>query len=234
MSGILYHYGAVIEVTTIIDQVSEGSPASRGGIKKGDRVLAVNGEKVGEWEDVLILVQQSGVKDLKFTLKRGIGTIDLVVVPEVKGKRLVVGIVPEVRQRNVNGVMPALKEGINQVRLQSRSQIKNIIRLVRGKISRKNLGGPVMILQETGKAAKMGLVQLVSFMIMLNIALGVFNFFPIPGLDGGYFPFLIFEQIFGRPLSKNTQITTRMTGIVMLLLLLVFATHNDLNRLFNK
>ena len=90
---------------------------------------------------------------------------------------------------------------------------------------------PIMIVQMAGQQAQHGLMNLVFFSAFLSISLGLFNLFPIPVLDGGQVWFLIAEAVRGRPLSRRVQEVTQQIGLVLLLLLMLFAFYNDITRI---
>ena len=104
--------------------------------------------------------------------------------------------------------------------------------LVTGQSSIKNLGGPIMIFQVTGEAARAGLAQFLAFMAFLSLQLGVLNLFPIPVLDGGHLVFLAAEGVLRRPLELRTREMAQRVGFFLLILLIVVISYNDILRIF--
>ena len=100
--------------------------------------------------------------------------------------------------------------------------------MISGSRSADDLGGPLRIAQMSGQMAQGGIVNLIFFMAALSINLGLINLFPIPVLDGGHLFFYIFEAILGRPLSPRTQDYGFRFGLILVFLLMIFATWNDL------
>jgi regulator of sigma E protease len=94
----------------------------------------------------------------------------------------------------------------------------------------KTIGGPIMIVQLAGQQAQAGAMNLLFFSAFLSISLGLFNLFPIPVLDGGQIWFLLVEAVRGRPLSRRVKEITQQVGLVLLVLLMLFAFYNDLTR----
>jgi regulator of sigma E protease len=104
--------------------------------------------------------------------------------------------------------------------------------LVSGQSSIKNLGGPIMIFQVTGEAAKAGLAQFLGFMAFLSLQLGVLNLLPIPVLDGGHLVFLSAEGIMRRPLELRTREMAQRVGFFLLISLILVISYNDILRIF--
>ena len=104
--------------------------------------------------------------------------------------------------------------------------------LILGEYSLKTLGGPIMIAQVAGQAAKSGLVDLLSLVAFLSLQLGIINLFPIPVLDGGHLLFFGIEAVKGKPLSDKFIGVSQQVGIALLIALMVLVTYNDIFRIF--
>lgn len=107
-----------------------------------------------------------------------------------------------------------------------------VSRLVTGKFSVSNLGGPLQIFQAAGMEADRGMPELLMFFAFLSANLAILNFLPIPALDGGHMVFLAYEAIFRKPVNENLQVKLSLMGILALLSLMVFVTFMDLSRFF--
>ena len=107
-------------------------------------------------------------------------------------------------------------------------------RLVTGRDSSDQLGGPVGIAMMSGQAAQHGFSVLIRWMGLISVSIGLLNLFPIPLLDGGHLLFYAFEAMRGRPLSERTQEIGFRIGFAIVLMLLVFATYNDISRIFHR
>ena len=140
-----------------------------------------------------------------------------------------IGVVSEQRLKK----LPIIKSAIYSVletysiSIQTLIGIKDIII---GKRDRKEIGGPIMIAQVSGMVAKNGFIAILGFMALLSINLGLINLFPIPMLDGGHFLFILIEKIKGSPLTKKVQEYALYAGLTIVILLMLFAMANDLNR----
>ena len=109
-----------------------------------------------------------------------------------------------------------------------------IIDLVTFKASIKMLGGPIMIFQVTGEAARTGLVEFIAFMAFLSLQLGILNLFPIPVLDGGHIVFLGIEGVIGRPLEPRYREMAQRVGFLLLILLILVVSYNDIARVLSQ
>jgi regulator of sigma E protease len=107
-----------------------------------------------------------------------------------------------------------------------------LVKMVSGEISAKTIGGPIQIAQEAGKQGKKGLPYLLGLIAILGINLGLINLFPIPILDGGHLLFLVMEAVLGRPVSIKKMEIAQQIGLILIILLMLYAFHNDLRRIF--
>jgi regulator of sigma E protease len=130
----------------------------------------------------------------------------------------------------------ALGFGAGQIWVIARETVEGLGKMIVGRIGFKdNIGGPVMILQQTGERAQQGgVLGLVDWAAMLSINLGIFNLLPIPALDGGRLLFLLIEAVrLGRRVDPKKEAYVHMAGFVLLLLFIVTVTFNDLSRAFS-
>jgi regulator of sigma E protease len=127
----------------------------------------------------------------------------------------------------------ALGKGLAQTWQGIKLTVVSIVKLIQRVIPAKTIGGPIMIAQLAGEQAKRGLLSLLLFMAILSINLGVINLFPIPILDGGHFLFLGLEAILRRPISIKKMEMAQQIGLILIILLMLFAFYNDLIRIFS-
>ena len=109
--------------------------------------------------------------------------------------------------------------------------LKAVGQMIIGTRTTQDLGGPIQIAKLSGQMAEQGVLAIIWFMAVLSINLGLINLFPVPMLDGGHLLFYFFEAIRGRPLSERIQEYGFRVGIAMILMLMVFATWNDLTKI---
>ena len=226
-----------------IGELSPGLPAEEAGLKKGDAVLSIDGEKVSKWDDLSRIIRGSNGKELTLQVKRNEETFEVKVVPQSsKTKNLfgeeiqifMIGIQPsdDVIIEKVNPVV-ALGMGFAQTWSGIKLTVVSIWKLIERVIPAKTIGGPILIAQLAGEQARRGLVSFALFMAILSINLGVINLFPIPILDGGHFVFLALEGILRRPISIRKMEIAKQVGLILIILLMVFAFYNDILRIIS-
>jgi len=224
-----------------IGALSPGLPAEKAGLKQGDVVLSINGEEVPKWDDLSKIIRGSQGKELTLRVRRNGETLEMKVTPESsKTKNLfgeevqifMIGIQPseDVIIEKVNPLV-AVGMGFAQTWNGIRLTVVSIWKLIERVIPAKTIGGPILIAQLAGEQAKRGLVSFALFMAILSINLGVINLFPIPILDGGHFIFLGLEAIFRKPISIRKMEIAQQVGLILIILLMIFAFYNDILRM---
>ena len=225
-----------------IGGVTPGLPAEQAGMQKEDVVVSIDGEKVSRWDDLPKIINNSKGKEIVVKVKRSDEILEFKVIPQAtKDKNLFgeeiqtykIGIESsrEVLVEKV-GPIKAMGLGITQTWQGIELTVVSVIKLIQRVIPAKTIGGPILIAQMAGEQAKRGLVSLVVFTAILSINLGVINLFPIPILDGGYFPFLALEAILRKPISIKKMERAQQIGLILIILLMLFAFYNDLIRIF--
>lgn len=227
-------------IDPVIDKVVAGSPADEAGIKPGDRVLTIDGEKVDTFEDVRRHVVESEDKPLRIEVERERAVLTLSALPRVTEQRTSLGVVRNktlgVTSSNLPEHQRVINHGLVDASVLSVKQIGNVIGqsvryikgLVAGREKADQLSGPIRIAQVSGKVAESGFVSLLTLAAILSISIGFINLMPIPLLDGGHLMFYAIEGIFGRPLSRRTQEIGFRIGLALVLMLMVFVTINDI------
>ena len=228
----------------VINEVQKNSPAMVGGLKQGDIILEIDGNKVQSIMEVSKYITMSTDEFIDFKVNRSYDEIILKVKPDlVRGKdnlgnsvnKRLVGIKlgaynDEIKHIKL-GPAQAVFHAINEVYYVSITSLKYIGGMIVGKADTSQLGGPIRIAKISGQVADIGLLAFVSMMAYISISLGLVNLFPIPMLDGGHLMFYAFEKILGRPLSQKTQEGFFRIGLFLLISLMFFTTFNDLRDL---
>ena len=226
-------------VSTRIGQVLPGQVAQQAGIRSGDRVVAVDGTPVGEWDRLAKIIHGSPGKPLTLTIEREGNRQDVPVIPRATKQQgpaaeeeiglIGIGPAPESQFRRLNPVSAAWA-GVTKTVDLSVLVVTGFVKLVQAKISPKTIGGPILIAQMAGEVAQRGLVDLLSFTALLSINLAILNLLPIPILDGGHLLFSLIEWLRGKPVSLRKREIAQQVGMVLLVGLMVFAFYNDIFR----
>ncbi|MGW8194028.1 MAG: RIP metalloprotease RseP [Desulforhopalus sp.] len=230
--------------TTRIGKVSENSPAAQAGLQVDDTVFEIDGKKTMSWLDVLEAVKGSNGKPLSVTVMRNGKRVMMEVVPAIDSVKNVFG--EEVEKRYMIGIVKAddltyeksgLFESLRNACLQTWMYISltvvGFVKIVQQVVPASEIGGPILIAQIAGEQMRAGWLNLVYFMGLLSVNLGILNLLPIPVLDGGHLVFLTIEGLRRKPLDERAQIIAQQVGIGLLGSLMIFVFYNDIVRLFH-
>jgi len=244
LSGFSIYVPKFESLLPSIEEVVEGSPAEKGGMMSGDKVVGINGREISSWNQMTEIVQKSPDVALEFEVERDNKIVKLVIIPELKeveieeGNAIEVGQIGVSRQMagvNVEADHPllALYKGLEATYGWTELTIVGIGMLITGELSLDNIGSPILIAQVSGTAASQGMLSLLMFIGMLSINLGIINLVPIPPLDGGHLLFFSIESVQARPVSERIREISQQVGIVLLILLMLRAFYNDIIRWVN-
>jgi regulator of sigma E protease len=230
------------DLPPVIGQVLQGRPAAKAGVQTGDTVLALDGQPIREWYDMVGLLATRGGAAVTMSVGRAAGRVELTVTPyqdTVKlpggGSRAVgrIGVYPKGIENRFQPLTlgQAIADG-GQMTLNTSTFIWRSVRgMLTGRISAREVGGPIAIGQSAGEAARQGAADFLVFMGLISVNLAVINLLPIPVLDGGQFLFLLGEGILGRPLPLRLRQRLTALGLLLIGLLMVLAFSNDIRRL---
>jgi regulator of sigma E protease len=234
-------YGVPV-MSTLVSDVTSGSPAEKAGIAKGDRILAIDGKPVREWGELSETIKSSGGKPLTLEVQRGSESLKLTVQPNRREGRNVfgerrdewlIGISSQVTIEKGNAGR-SISRAFYQTYDISKLTLQAFYKMLMGDVSPRNIGGPIMIAQMAGQQAQEGLGAFLGFLAVLSINLGVLNLLPVPVLDGGHLLFFMVEALIRRPVSIKYREIAQQVGICLLALLMVYAFYNDIVRFFEK
>lgn len=228
-------------LTPVVGAVTPGRPAAAAGMEVGDTVLAVDGIPTPVWTEVVARISERPGQPITVTLARAGTRVELAVTtlvemaPDSTGTPREVGrigfAVEDPSVRRPVGLIAAVAGGWNQT-VQASTQVVRAVRgLATGRVSTRELGGPIQIGQMAGETARLGGEAFLLFMALISVNLAVMNLLPIPVLDGGQFLFLLGEAVVGRPLSAKLRERFSMVGLALILMLMVLAFSNDIRRL---
>jgi regulator of sigma E protease len=238
----VWDLGAGPQLTPQIGAVNADSPAERAGLRTGDAVETVAGQRVFTPEELMQAIQKRGGQSFEIGVQReGKPVTVRVTATTVKEKtptgeeveigRIGVGIVTKVvRYETYN---PILAIGYGAVRTWDMTVLtaKGLWKLVTLELPLSNLGGPIQIAAEGERQRREGFGSLALFTAVISVNLAVLNLLPVPMLDGGHLLFFVIEAVLGRPVSLKKREAAQQLGLVLLLLLMVFAIYNDLVRI---
>jgi regulator of sigma E protease len=222
-----------------VGNVQENSAAAEAGFEVGDRIVDINGETVTWFSDLVRIVSASPSVSLKITVLRGESERTLTATPKLVtrtaegGGTTEIGLLgvrfdPEQAEYERHAPWTAAWMGVSQTAALTTNLLSYLGEMITGQRGAEDLGGPLRIAQLTGQMARSGFDDLIFFMAALSVNLGLINLFPIPLLDGGHLMFFAAEAIRGRPLGARAQEYGFRLGLILVLILMVFATWNDL------
>jgi regulator of sigma E protease len=224
-----------------VDQVEAGSAAAAAGFEPGDVVTAIDGKQIESFPEMQQIVATRAGEQLTFTIKRGDaslqlrGTPELREVPDLFGNKSRHGVLGITRKSAAGELTnervdpaTAVWLGVKKTWFVIDQTLSYIANIFRGRTSSDQIGGPLRIAQFSGQVATLGIIPLLDLAAVLSISIGLLNLFPVPLLDGGHLLFFAVEAVRGRPLSDRAQEVGFRIGLGLVLMLMVFATYNDI------
>ncbi|HEY0930511.1 MAG TPA: RIP metalloprotease RseP [Gemmatimonas sp.] len=243
-SGIYYRYGNPY-LPAVIDSVVPGAPAALAGLQSGDRITAINGEKVRSWDQVLDRVSPITSGSVALDVVRGPDTLRREITPQlaestdpVTGAPRKVGRVGIMVRDSVVREPVALGAAVTSGTRATWTMARNVVQvlggLISGEVSAKNLGGPIQIARTSVQAARNGAETLWSLIAFLSLNIAILNLVPIPVLDGGQILMVLAERIKGSEFSMRTREAVARVGVLAVLALILLVTFNDVRSFFTR
>jgi regulator of sigma E protease len=249
LMAIVFMYG-VPYVKPILGEIKKGMPAYSAGLRKGDQILAVNGQKIENWADLSDAIKADSGAPIKIDFTRP--------APNASPSRMSLQVTP-IREKEdtgfgnkasvwIIGVLPRGDEGVKRygplgavyqsvvstAELSGRL-VMGIALIINGTTpARQALGGPIMIAKMAGKEAKQGFADVAGFTVMLSLELGIINLLPVPLLDGGHLFFFLIEGLRGRPLQLRHREFAMQIGLLLLVALMTFVIVNDISHIMHS
>lgn len=224
-------------LTPKVDAVIEGYPMAEAGIVKGDVIVAINNKKVNTWDEAQIVLYYKNTKDYyEFTIKHEDGSVDnYKITPKVEKNEegqetKVFGV--NINQEETFGLWNKIKYAFQKFGTLVSSMLLTLGGLLTGKISVDALSGPVGIYTVVGQSVSYGISYVIYLIAYLSINVGVINILPFPAFDGGRILFLIIEKIKGSPINQKFENWCHTIGFILLMLLILYVTINDVIKLF--
>lgn len=234
--GLTMYQGSVaLPPEPVINGTMEGSPAKAAGFQAGDRIIEVTSHGISFVPENMNEITehiQYYPEETTFKVQRGAEVLDLVMTPSYikEENRYLIGIE---YSRNIKeiGVLEAFGYGTQQLIESSTSIFRALGNIIRG-IGLNNLSGPVGIYKITADTIQYGWMSVLALIALLSVNLGIMNLLPLPVLDGGRIFITLLEKISGRKLGEKAEYIITMAGVVLLVGIMVFATWQDITRLF--
>ncbi|MBQ3444853.1 MAG: RIP metalloprotease RseP [Selenomonadaceae bacterium] len=220
----------------VIGSIIQGMSAEKVGLKEGDRVLSVDGQAVTTWKeftDKLKEVKEGQNVSLQYKRGEAISEVTLSPTFNKQENRVLIGVQSETVYESKT-IPEAAALSIDYTKEITVYMIESIAKLFKEPEQTENLAGPIGIVQMSGQVAENGFIPLLKFAALLSINLGIVNLLPVPVLDGGHFVNLFIEAVRGKPLGSKAVAYTQRVGLALLVMLMLFATKNDIMRIFFK
>jgi regulator of sigma E protease len=226
-------------IPPVVGQVVPGGPAARAGVRSGDTLFAVAGQPVTQWLEAADLIEARPEQEVTLTVGRAEGREELVarslgdMIKDSTGIRKVgkLRLGPAIPERHVPlGFGQSLVVGGRQTLMVSTSIVRLVRGMFSGRVSTREIGGPIAIGIAAGQSAQLGIAAFLLFMATISVNLAVLNMLPIPVLDGGQFLFLLGELVLRRPLSTKLRERLTFVGLILIALLMILAFSNDIRR----
>ena len=239
-AGVFMLYGKQT-MSARVDSVQADSAAAEAGFKAGDVVVAINGRPIENFTEMQRIVGSSAGEMLAVTVDRDGSQLVLNAKPALKevkdnfGNVQRVGILgisrsmaPEDLKLHPVAPPQAVVLAVQETWSVIERTLGYIGGVIAGREAANQLGGPIRIAQMSGQVASFGFVPLIQLAAVLSVSIGLLNLFPIPLLDGGHLLFYLIEGVRGRPLSERAQEVGFRIGLAIVLMLMIFATFNDI------
>jgi regulator of sigma E protease len=226
----------------VLAELDPKGPAQAAGLKTGDKLVALDGRAVDEWQQVVDWVRERPNAKISLRVERDGAQLDVPLTLATRGEGKAAGGYlgagvkgidwpPEMLREVSYGPLAAVAEGASRTWTMSVLTLDSLRKMLFGELSVKNLSGPITIAKVAGASAQSGIGDFLNFLAYLSISLGVLNLLPIPVLDGGHLLFYLIEWARGRPLSERVQGWGVQIGISLVVGVMLLALVNDLGRL---
>jgi len=227
--------------TARVDTVQENSAAATAGFKSGDVVTAIDGSPIDSFTEMQRIVGAKAGTPMVFSVKRGDAVVSLNGTPELReikdafGNSHRVGVLGITRATGPGDIVTqpvnpaaAVWLGVKETWFVVDRTVAYIGGIFTGRENADQVGGPIRIAQISGQVATIGLSALIHLTAVLSVSIGLLNLFPVPLLDGGHLLFYAVEAVRGKPLSERSQEFGFRVGLALVLMLMIFATYNDI------
>lgn len=216
----------------------ENSPAALAGLQPGDKIIAIDGKTVRDWNELVAQVASRPRQKLTLTLRRDLRQIETELITEsilVEGTEYGrIGLYRPPLQNTMLRYSPlaAIVASLDYNWRMTVVTVYALGKMLTAQMSMENLSGPITIARLAGHTVESGYVDFLKFLAIISISLGLLNLLPIPLLDGGHLLYFAVEAIIGRPPSEKVMLRGQQLGVILLVALMSVAFYNDIMRLF--
>ena len=236
-------------IRAVVGTVLKPSPAEKIGLKEGDRITTIDGRPIIFWDELIQIVHENPEKEIEITWQRAEQLFHSKIIPE---KKIIKGLTSQIPDKTIGliGISQATDESLffhkktsffHSFKLSFKKLTQNIAltyrvlsKMLQGQVSKDSLMGPVRLAGMVTKVAKSGFFPWLLFLGFVSLQLAIFNFLPIPALDGGHALFFLIELVIKKPLHLKTQEKINRIGFTLLIGLFIFVVLNDITQLFWK
>jgi regulator of sigma E protease len=228
----------------VVGTVLPSTPAARAGLEVDDSLVAIDGQEINQWNDAVALIEAAPDRTLSLVILRDGERIDVPITPS--GERSVaddslsvlvgkIGVRPRVPYLSDEYTLgEAVRAGTSATWTAAGTILRTVRGLFTGRVSSRELGGPILIGQLAAESARAGIDVLLAFMALISVNLAVVNLLPVPVLDGGAFLLLLAEGITRRQIPVKVREVIQLVGLLLVVLLMVLAFSNDIARLLGR
>ncbi len=227
-SGIAMFHPKNVQLP-VVGQVIQESVAFKAGIKPGDTIVRIDGEKITNWGELIIAKEIASNRNANVIVVRGEKLVNVELSPAERWGLIADGSKTELRKK---GFFGGLLTGARETYYQSKTLVVVLKQIITGERSSKQLGSFITIAQVSGKAMEAGIFALLSIIALLSVNLAVINLLPLPVLDGGYLLILVIEGITRRKLQGRAMEYVIIAGWLLIAGLFILTMWNDLVRVF--
>jgi regulator of sigma E protease len=216
--------------TNVLESVDEEGPAYNAGILAGDEIIKIDGNEVDNWGEVSLSIGNSNGEPLEIQVKRDMNTYTYNVTPVLNDdERYVIGIVSKLDHSPLIGIRYSLPATWNM----NKNLLTGFKEMITGGVSKDDISGPVGIVSLVGDTKDYGFTYFLYLTALISLNIAIINLLPLPALDGGRIIFVIIRGITGNMISDDLEGKVHTAGMLLLLLLFLLITWNDIIRLFN-
>ncbi len=215
--------------TSTIGEVSANTPAAEVGLQSGDEIISINGEDISQWSEVSSAIMLD-IENTNITVLRDENTLSYTTTPiENEQGGYIIGVTSQLSHNPFSAVYYGTVETVELCK----AIFASFAMIFSGEVGSEDIAGPIGIIQLAGDTAELGLSYFFFLAAFMSINLAIINFLPFPALDGGRILMVILRKVTGTAISDKVEGIVHATGMIVLLLLVVFVTWNDITRLFS-